>query len=124
MNDGGTRLLAGDLVFLNLGTHAAIPAIPGLVAAGPLTNIEALELARLPAHLIVLGGGYVGLELAQAYRRVGSRVTIVEHGPQLAGHEDPDVADEIRQIFSGDAIEVLLSAGRRNPCRGSIRSRC
>jgi pyruvate/2-oxoglutarate dehydrogenase complex dihydrolipoamide dehydrogenase (E3) component len=60
--------------------------------------------------LIVLGGGYVGLELAQAYRRFGSCVTIIEHGPQLAGHEDPDVADEIRQIFSGEGIEVLLSA--------------
>jgi pyruvate/2-oxoglutarate dehydrogenase complex dihydrolipoamide dehydrogenase (E3) component len=60
--------------------------------------------------LIVLGGGYVGLELAQAYRRFGNCVTIIEHGPQLAGHEDPDVADEIRQIFSGEGIEVLLSA--------------
>ena len=75
----------------------AIPDVPGLEAAGPLTNIEALELDYLPAHLIVLGGGYVGLELAQAYRRFGSRVTIIEHGPQLAGREDPDVADEIQR---------------------------
>jgi pyruvate/2-oxoglutarate dehydrogenase complex dihydrolipoamide dehydrogenase (E3) component len=110
LNDGVTRLLVGDRVFLNLGTHAAIPGIPGLNAAGPLTNIEALELDRLPAHLIVLGGGYVGLELAQAYRRFGSRVTILEYGPQLAGREDPDVADEIRRIFGGEGIEVLLSA--------------
>src|SRR5215831_12814605 len=72
LNDGGTRVLAGDRVFISVGTHAAIPGIPGLEAARPLTHIEALELDYLPAHLIVLGGGYVGLELAQAYRRFGS----------------------------------------------------
>jgi pyruvate/2-oxoglutarate dehydrogenase complex dihydrolipoamide dehydrogenase (E3) component len=75
LNDGGTRVLAGDQVFINVGTHAAIPNVPGLEAAKPLTNIEALELGYLPPHLVVLGGGYVGLELAQAYRRFGSRVT-------------------------------------------------
>ena len=75
LNDGGTRLLTGDRVVLNLGTHATIPDIPGLAAAEPLTNVEMLELDRLPDHLIVLGGGYVGLEFAQAYRRFGSRVT-------------------------------------------------
>jgi pyruvate/2-oxoglutarate dehydrogenase complex dihydrolipoamide dehydrogenase (E3) component len=96
LNDGGTRVLVGDQIFLNVGTHATIPSVPGLDAAGPLTNIEALELDYVPQHLIVLGGGYVGLELAQAYRRFGSRVTIVEYGPQLAGREDPDVAEEIR----------------------------
>jgi pyruvate/2-oxoglutarate dehydrogenase complex dihydrolipoamide dehydrogenase (E3) component len=66
LNDGGTRVLAGDQVFLNIGTHAAIPNIPGLEAARPLTHIEALELDYLPSHLVVLGGGYVGLEMAQA----------------------------------------------------------
>ena len=66
LNDGETRELAGDQVFLNIGTHAAIPSVPGLEAAGPLTHIEALELDYLPPHLIVFGGGYVGLELAQA----------------------------------------------------------
>src|SRR5262249_17388121 len=68
LNGGGTRLLAADQVFLNVGTHAALPEVPGLEAARPLTHVEALELDRLPAHLIVLGGGYVGLEMAQAYR--------------------------------------------------------
>jgi pyruvate/2-oxoglutarate dehydrogenase complex dihydrolipoamide dehydrogenase (E3) component len=81
LNDGGTRVLTGDRVALNLGTHATIPDIPGLAVAEPLTNVETLELDRLPDHLIVLGGGYVGLELAQAYRRFGSRVSIVEVGP-------------------------------------------
>jgi len=110
LRDGGTRVLAGERIFLNVGTHATIPSIPGLADAGPLTHIEALELDRLPAHLIVLGGGYVGLELAQAYRRFGSRVTVVEHGPQLAGREDPDVADAIGRLFDDEGIEVLLSA--------------
>jgi len=110
LNDGGTRMLAGDQVFLNVGTHAAIPSIPGLEAARPLTNVEALELDYLPPHLIVLGGGYVGLELAQAYRRFGSRVTIVEHGPQLMGREDSDVADEMQRILSDEGIQVLVAA--------------
>jgi pyruvate/2-oxoglutarate dehydrogenase complex dihydrolipoamide dehydrogenase (E3) component len=64
LNDGGTRVLAGDRVFLNVGTHAAIPSVPGLEAARPLTHIEALELDYLPTHLVVLGGGYSGLEFA------------------------------------------------------------
>ncbi len=110
LNDGGTRLLAGDQVFLNVGTSPAIPDVPGLAAAQPLTNIEALDLDYLPSHLIVLGGGYVGLELAQAYRRFGSRVTIVEYGPQLAGREDADVAEEIRRILGEDGIDILVSA--------------
>jgi pyruvate/2-oxoglutarate dehydrogenase complex dihydrolipoamide dehydrogenase (E3) component len=110
LNDGGTRVLTGDQVFINLGTHAAIPKVPGLEAARPLTNIEALELDYLPPHLIVLGGGYVGLELAQAYRRFGSRVTIVEHGPQLISREDRDVADEIERILGDEGIEFLIGA--------------
>ena len=110
LNAGGTRVLAGAQVFLNLGTHAAIPNSPGLEAARPLTHIEALELDYLPSHLIVLGGGYVGLELAQAYRRFGSRVTVIEHAPQLMSHEDPDVADEVQRILGDEGIEFLLGA--------------
>jgi pyruvate/2-oxoglutarate dehydrogenase complex dihydrolipoamide dehydrogenase (E3) component len=114
LNDGGTRVLAGDQVFLNLGTHAAIPNISGLEAARPLTHIEALELDYLPSHLIVLGGGYVGLELAQAYRRFGSRVTVMESGPQLMGREDPDVAGEMQRILSDEGMRFLLAAETRN----------
>ena len=110
LNDGGTRVLAGDRVFLNVGTRATIPPVPGLADAGPMTNIELLELDRLPEHLVILGGGYVGLEFAQAYRRFGSRVTVVERGPQLLGREDPDVAEEIRRILSAEGIECLLGA--------------
>jgi pyruvate/2-oxoglutarate dehydrogenase complex dihydrolipoamide dehydrogenase (E3) component len=108
LNDGGTRMLAGDQVFLNVGTHAAIPNVPGLEAAQPLTNIEALDLDYVPSHLIVLGGGLVGLEFAQAYRRFGSRVTILEVGPQLAGREDRDVAEEVRRILTDEGIGILV----------------
>jgi len=74
-----------------------------------MSNIELLELDRLPAHLIVLGGGYVGLEFAQAYRRFGSRVTVIQHGPQLLEKEDPDVATAIAELFADEEIEVLVS---------------
>src|SRR5437016_90666 len=93
--DGGTRQIGGELVFLDLGTHATIPDVPGLAAAGPMTHVDLLDLDRLPEHLVVIGGGYVGLELAQAMRRFGARVTMIEHGPQLAGREDPDIADAL-----------------------------
>jgi pyruvate/2-oxoglutarate dehydrogenase complex dihydrolipoamide dehydrogenase (E3) component len=110
LNDGGTRMLVGDQIFLNLGTHAAIPNVPGLEAARPLTHIEALELDYLPSHLMVLGGGYVGLELAQAYCRFGSRVTVIESGSQLMSREDPDVAAEVQRILSDEGIQVLVRA--------------
>ncbi len=110
LNSGGTRLLEGDQVFINIGTHAAIPAIPGLKASEPLTNIEALELDYVPEHLIVLGGGYAGLELAQAFKRFGSRVTIIEQGPQIAGREDSDIAAEMQRILSDEGIGILLRA--------------
>ena len=110
LNDGGTRVLTGDQVILNLGTHAAIPDIPGLSAAEPLTHIEALDLGELPSHLIVLGGGYVGLELAQAYRRFGSEVTVVEQGRRLMGREDPDVVEEMQRILGEEGIRFLVAA--------------
>ena len=108
--EGRTRVLTGDQVFLNLGTQPAIPPITGLKDAQPLTHIEALELDYMPAHLIVLGGGYVGIEMAQAYRRFGSRVTIVQNGPRLLGREDFDVVDEMQRILSEEGIEVLTGA--------------
>jgi pyruvate/2-oxoglutarate dehydrogenase complex dihydrolipoamide dehydrogenase (E3) component len=114
LNDRDTRVLTGDQIFLNVGTHAAIPPVPGLEAARPLTHIEALELDYLPSHLIVLGGGYVGLEMAQAYRRFGSRVTIIQSGPQLMTREDPDVADEMQRILGDEGVQVLVAAETLN----------
>ena len=108
LNDGGRRMITGDRVFLDLGSRAAIPDIPGLAAARPLTHVEALDLDRLPGHVIVLGGGYVGLELAQALRRFGSEVTVIERGRQLAVAEDPDIAQAILENFANEGIEVLL----------------
>jgi pyruvate/2-oxoglutarate dehydrogenase complex dihydrolipoamide dehydrogenase (E3) component len=108
LNQGGTRVVSGDRVFLDLGSRAAIPDLPGLVAAKPMTHVEALNLDSLPRHVIVLGGGYVGLELAQALRRFGSAVTVIERGPQLAAAEDSDVAQAILDNFTSEGIEVLL----------------
>jgi pyruvate/2-oxoglutarate dehydrogenase complex dihydrolipoamide dehydrogenase (E3) component len=110
LNDGGTRTLTGAQVFINVGTHAAIPSVPGLDAARPMTHIEALELDILPAHLIVIGGGYAGLELAQAYRRFGSEVTVVEVAPQLMAREDADASHEIRRILADEGLHIHVPA--------------
>src|SRR5215469_4278700 len=108
LNDGGARTITGDRVFLDLGSRASIPDTPGLAAARPMTHVEALDLQRLPEHMIVLGGGYVGLELAQALRRFGAAVTVIERSRQIAAAEDPDVAQEILEDFASEGIEVLL----------------
>jgi pyruvate/2-oxoglutarate dehydrogenase complex dihydrolipoamide dehydrogenase (E3) component len=105
---GGTRRISGDRVFLNLGTRAMLPDLPGLAAARPMTHVEVLDLDRLPEHLVVMGGGYVGLELAQAMRRFGSRVTVIEQRQQLAGNEDPDVGAAILDLFHDEGIDVRL----------------
>jgi len=108
LNDGGTRRAEGERVFLVLGSRATMPNVPGLAAANPMTHIEALDLDRLPAHLIVIGGGYVGLELSQAMRWFGSRVTVIEQGRQLAGREDSDVGAALLDLFQAEGIDVLL----------------
>ena len=109
LDDGGKRRIFGERLFLVLGTRATIPEIPGLAEAQPMTHIEALDLDRLPEHLIVIGGGYIGLELSQAMRRFGSRVTIIEAGPQLASREDPDIGAALLELFRDEGIEVLLN---------------
>ena len=112
--DAHARTLVDDRVFINVGTRASIPAVPGLIDAAPMTHVQALELERLPEHLVVLGGGYVGLELAQAMRRFGSEVTVVERGPQLTGREDPDVSAALLEQFRDEGIEVLLNTELRH----------
>src|ERR1022692_1991890 len=99
LNDGGARTVVGERIFLNLGTHASIPSTPGLRECRPLTHIEVLELDRLPEHLIVIGGGYVGLEFAQAYRRFGSSVTILQRSARLLIDEDPDISEELQRLL-------------------------
>src|ERR1700722_6727613 len=108
LRDGGERTLTADRVFMNLGSRATIPDTPGLREARPLTHIEALDLQRRPDHLIVLGGGYVGLELSQALRRFGSRVTVISRDPRLASNEDADVSEALLQLFRDEGIDVLL----------------
>ena len=108
LSEGGRRTITGDRVFLDLGSRAAVPDIPGLAAAKPMTHVEALALDRLPEHVIVLGGGYVGLELAQALCRFGSRITLIERSRQIAAAEDFDVAQALLENFTSEGIEVLL----------------
>jgi pyruvate/2-oxoglutarate dehydrogenase complex dihydrolipoamide dehydrogenase (E3) component len=113
LREGGRRSIFGERVFLDLGSRASMPDVPGMIAAKPMTHVEALDLDRLPQHLVVIGGGYVGLELAQAIRRFGSRVTVIEAGPQLAGREDPDVGAALADLFRDEGIEVLTATAVR-----------
>jgi pyruvate/2-oxoglutarate dehydrogenase complex dihydrolipoamide dehydrogenase (E3) component len=106
INAGGTRTLRGVNVVINTGSRARIDDTPGLRDAHPLTHVEALELDRVPGHLVVMGGGYVGLEFAQAMRRLGSRVTVVERNATLIHHEDPDVTAAVSELFRDEGIEV------------------
>ena len=110
LNAGGIRTLTADKIFIDTGSRATVDPIPGLLEAHPLTHIEALELDTVPEHLLVIGGGYVGLELAQAIRRFGSRVTIVERNATLAHREDPDVSEAIQQLFHDEGIDVVSNA--------------
>jgi pyruvate/2-oxoglutarate dehydrogenase complex dihydrolipoamide dehydrogenase (E3) component len=108
--DGSVRRLRGANVIISTGTRAAIDPIPGLAEAQPLTHIEALELGEVPEHLLVIGGGYVGLELAQAMRRFGSTVSLIERAEQLVSREDDDVSEALAGLFRDDGIELFLNA--------------
>jgi pyruvate/2-oxoglutarate dehydrogenase complex dihydrolipoamide dehydrogenase (E3) component len=110
LRDCGARELTADKVFLNTGTRPALPPMPGLADARPLDSESVQELARLPDHLVVLGGGYIGCEFAQMFRRFGSRVTVVERAETFLPREDPDVADQVLRVFREDGIDVFLGA--------------
>ena len=114
LNAGGEREITAEKIILSLGSRAALPDIPGLAAAKPMSHIEALDLQRLPEHLLVLGAGYVGLELAQAFRRFGSRVTVIERGDQVASREDSDVGEALLDLFHEEGIDVLLGTKVRS----------
>lgn len=106
LSDGRKRTLRGTNVVISTGSRAKIPAIPGLPESAPLTHVEALELDRVPQHLIMIGGGYIGLELAQAFRRFGSQVTIVERNDTLIHREDGDVTATMTELFTDEGIAV------------------
>jgi pyruvate/2-oxoglutarate dehydrogenase complex dihydrolipoamide dehydrogenase (E3) component len=110
LSEGGTRLLTAKEIFINTGARPAKPPVPGLDTVPSLDSTSIMELESLPEHLLVMGGGYVGLEFAQMFRRFGSQVTIVHHGDQLLSREDPDVAKEVAGILEEDTIRVLLNA--------------
>ncbi len=123
MNNGGTRQLTADTIFINTGGRPSSPPIPGLDSVSTLDSTSIMELDVLPAHLLVLGGGYIGLEFGQMFRRFGSEVTVVQRGKQLLAREDTDVAEEIATIRREDGIEVLLEtqAVRAEQADGAIR---
>jgi pyruvate/2-oxoglutarate dehydrogenase complex dihydrolipoamide dehydrogenase (E3) component len=108
VNAGGTRTLTADTIFINTGDRPAEPRITGLDSQRVLDSTSIMELQELPEHLLVLGGGDVGLEFGQMFRRFGSAVTLVQHGKQLLGREDPDVAAEVCKLLQADGIEILL----------------
>jgi len=108
--EGGTRLLRGEKVVISTGSRATIEATPGLREAEPLTHIEALELDRVPPHLVVIGGGYIGLEMAQAMRRFGSDVTILERNAHLLHREDSDVTEEIEAFLGEEGVRIMTGA--------------
>ena len=103
---GGTRILTAEHVVISTGSRAAIDNVPGLAESNPLTHIEALELGERPDHLFILGGGYIGLEFAQAMRRFGSRVTIIERNNRLLHREDPDISEALTQILIDEGVEL------------------
>ncbi len=110
LREGGTRTLTGTHVVINTGTRPATPTVPGLRDLQPLTNETILELDTLPEHLLVVGGGFEGVEFAQMFRRFGSRVTVIQRGAQLLAREDADVAEAVRQTLVREDIDVRLGA--------------
>ena len=108
--DGAQRTISAKNIFINAGTRASRPKIDGLDAVPFLDNISIMELDAIPDHLLILGGGYIGLEFGQLFRRLGSRVTIVQSEGQLLDREDPDIAEEVTKILRQDGVEVLLNA--------------
>jgi pyruvate/2-oxoglutarate dehydrogenase complex dihydrolipoamide dehydrogenase (E3) component len=108
--DGTTRQLRGANVIVSTGTRASLSGNPGLAEVQPLTHIEALELDVIPEHLLVVGGGYVGVEMAQAMRRFGSEVTIVDRNGRLMSKEDPDVCEALGSLLADEGVDILLNA--------------
>ncbi len=113
LDDGGVRRLEAPRIFLNTGTRARVPPVEGLVGVPWLDSARIMELAEVPRRLLVLGGGYIGLEFGQMFRRFGSEVTVVQRGDQLLVREDADVAEAVLEILEEDGIEVLLGSEAR-----------
>jgi pyruvate/2-oxoglutarate dehydrogenase complex dihydrolipoamide dehydrogenase (E3) component len=108
--NGTKRQLHGTNVIINTGTQASFGSVPGLADAKPLTHVEALELDELPEHLLIIGGGYVGLEMAQAFRRFGSKVTVIDRNDRLMNREDDDVVEALRDLFEAEGVGLVFKA--------------
>jgi pyruvate/2-oxoglutarate dehydrogenase complex dihydrolipoamide dehydrogenase (E3) component len=108
--NGESRVLTAEIIVISTGSRSYIDPIPGLEEANPLTHVEALELDEVPKHLLILGGGYVGLEFAQVMRRFGSEVTLIERNERLLHREDEDVSELLLKIFTDEGIEVVTGA--------------
>ncbi len=106
----GDRQLAAERIFINVGARAALPDLPGVRDVPTMDNVGILALDELPRHLVVVGGGYIGLEFAQAFVRLGSDVTIVEKGPQIIGREDPEVSEAVRRILEDEGVRIRTHA--------------
>src|SRR5215467_12224892 len=106
----GEESLESEKIFINTGGRASIPTIPGLSEVSFLTNESIMQLTAIPEHLIVLGGGYIGLEFGQMFRRFGSRVTVVHQGPQIVPREDPEIASELQKALEAEGVEFVLNA--------------
>lgn len=121
--DGSRRVIYADNIFINTGARASRPTLDGIDKISFLDNVSIMELDSVPEHLLILGGGYIGLEFGQLFRRFGSQVTIVHSASQLLTREDPDIADEIANIFRQDGIALVLDgkATRVSQSDGSIR---
>ncbi|MGB8538824.1 MAG: mercuric reductase [Acidobacteriaceae bacterium] len=109
LREGGERRLAAPQIFINTGTQSASPAIQGLDTVPHLNNESIMEVDRVPEHLLIIGGGYIGIEFSQMFRRFGSKVTLIQAGSQLLRAEDPDVAAEVTKILREDGVEILLN---------------
>jgi pyruvate/2-oxoglutarate dehydrogenase complex dihydrolipoamide dehydrogenase (E3) component len=110
LNAGGTRELTAEQIFINTGTRGVVPALPGLEAIPYFDNESIMELDYVPEHLVIIGGGYIGVEFGQMFRRFGSKVTILQGGGQLLPAEDPECAAEVEKVLREDGIEILLNA--------------
>jgi pyruvate/2-oxoglutarate dehydrogenase complex dihydrolipoamide dehydrogenase (E3) component len=106
----GDQVLEGERIFINTGTRVAVPPLDGLDAVPYLTNATIMELTEVPEHLVVLGGGYIGLEFGQMFHRFGSRVTVVHNGDQLLAREDADVAAELQKALEVEGLRFVLNA--------------
>lgn len=119
MNEGGgERTVSGDVVVIDTGLSPVLPKVEGIGDVPTLDNVSVMELDRVPGHLVVLGGGYIGIEFAQMFRRFGAEVTVVQHGPQLLEREDADVAERLTEILREDGITILLGAKATRVERG------